>query len=111
MTSEERKEARYQRRLAKRIEKKKELNKKYGNFDEIISFDNLCDAFYKCKKTVSWKASTQKYERNLFKNVYQTRKDIYAGKSVSKGYDRRRNRKLAKYRQSNGQGRCLWYSK
>lgn len=67
MTSEERKEARYQRRVAKRIKKKKELNEKYGNFDEIISFDNLCDAFYQCKKTVSWKASTQKYERNLFK--------------------------------------------
>lgn len=86
MTSEERKEARYQRRVAKRLEKKKELNKKYGNFDDIISFDNLCDAFYQCKKTVSWKASTQKYERNLFKNVYQTRKDIYSGKSISKGF-------------------------
>lgn len=86
MTSEERKEARYQRRVAKRIKKKKELNEKYGNFDEIISFDNLCDAFYQCKKTVSWKASTQKYERSLFKNVYQTREDIYSGKSVSKGF-------------------------
>lgn len=86
MTSEERREARYKRRIARRIEKKKELNEKYGNFDDIISFDNLCDAFYQCKKTVSWKASTQKYERNLFKNVYQTRKDIYAGKSVSKGF-------------------------
>lgn len=30
MTSEERKEARYQRRVAKRIKKKKELNEKYG---------------------------------------------------------------------------------
>lgn len=86
MTSEERKEARYKRRVAKRLEKKKELNEKYGNFDEIISFDNMCEAFYKCKKTVSWKASTQKYERNLFKNVYQTRRDIYSGKSVSKGF-------------------------
>ena len=86
MTSEERKEARYQRRVAKRIKKKKELNEKYGNFDEIISVDNLCDAFYQCKNTVSWKASTQKYERSLFKNVYQTREDIYSGKSVSKGF-------------------------
>lgn len=86
MTSEERKEARYKRRVAKRMEKKKLLNEQYGNFDEIISFDNLCDAFQLCKKTVSWKASTQKYERNLFKNVYQTRRDIYSGKSVSKGF-------------------------
>lgn len=86
MTSEERKEARYQRRVKKRLEKKKLLNEKYGNFDEIISFDNLCDAFYQCKKTVAWKASTQKYERNLFKNVYKTRRDIYNGKTVSKGF-------------------------
>lgn len=86
MTSEERREARYKRRVARRMKKKKELNEKYGNFDEIISFDNLCDAFRECKKTVSWKASTQKYERNLFKNVYLTRKDIYEGRSISKGF-------------------------
>lgn len=53
MTSEERREARYKRRVARRMKKKKELNEKYGNFDEIISFDNLCDAFRECKKTVS----------------------------------------------------------
>lgn len=86
MTSEERREARYKRRVARRMKKKKELNEKYGNFDEIISFDNLCDAFRECKKTVSWKASTQKYERNLFKNVYLTKKDIYEGRSISKGF-------------------------
>lgn len=46
----------------------------------------MCNAFRECKKTVSWKASTQKYERNLFKNVYLTRKDIYEGRSISKGF-------------------------
>jgi hypothetical protein len=86
MTSEERREQRYQRRKAARMAKKQQLNDLYGNFDEIISFDNLCDAFYECKKTVAWKASTQKYERNLFKNVYKTRQDIYDGKTISKGF-------------------------
>lgn len=86
MTSEERHEARYKRRVAAREEKRKLLNDKYGNFDEMISFDALADAFYLCKKTVAWKASTQKYERNLFKNVYMTREAIYAGENISRGF-------------------------
>lgn len=86
MTSEERHEARYKRRVAAREKKRKLLNDKYGNFDEMISFDALADAFYLCKKTVAWKASTQKYERNLFKNVYMTREAIYAGENISRGF-------------------------
>ena len=86
MTSEERHEARYKRRVAAREKKRKLLNDKYGNFDEMISFDALTDAFYLCKKTVAWKASTQKYERNLFKNVYMTREAIYAGENISRGF-------------------------
>lgn len=86
MTSEERHEARYKCRVAAREEKRKLLNDKYGNFDEMISFDALTDAFYLCKKTVAWKASTQKYERNLFKNVYMTREAIYAGENISRGF-------------------------
>lgn len=86
MTSEERHEARYKRRVVAREEKRKLLNDKYGNFDEMISFDALADAFYLCKKTVAWKASTQKYEKNLFKNVYMTREAIYAGENISRGF-------------------------
>lgn len=86
MTSAERHEARYQRRVAKRLEKKKLLNKKYANFDEIISFDNLYDAFFLCRRTVSWKASTQKYQKDIFKNIYITRKKILNGESISKGF-------------------------
>ena len=84
MTSEERHEARYQRRIAKRMEKKKRLNEQYGNFDKIISFDSLYDAFFLCRKSVSWKASTQKYEKDIFKNIYTTRRKIYNGESISK---------------------------
>lgn len=86
MTSEERREARYKRRVEKRNIKKREMNRLFGNFDEIISFDSMYEAFYKCKKTVSWKASTQKYEKDLFKNIYKTRRDIYEGKTISKGF-------------------------
>jgi len=86
MNSQERHEARYQRRKAKRQEKIKKLNEQYGNFDEIFSLDNMVDAFYQCKKSVSWKESTQKYEKNLLKNVYNSQQDVYNGISVSRGF-------------------------
>ena len=57
MNSEERHELRYQRRKQKRQAKKEKMNELYGNFDEIISFDSLCDSFAKCRKSVAWKAS------------------------------------------------------
>lgn len=86
MNSKERHELRYQRRKAKREKKKLELNQQYGDFEKIIDFDVLCDAFKQCKKTVAWKASTQKYEKDLFKNIYITRQKIYNGESISKGF-------------------------
>ena len=86
MTSEERHELRYQRRKQKRQARKEKLNELYGNFDKIISFDSLCDSFAKCRKSVAWKASTQKYEKDLFKNVYLTRQKIYNGENISRGF-------------------------
>ena len=86
MNSKERHEFRYQRRRVKREKKRLELNQQYGNFEEIIDFDCLCDAFKQCKKTVSWKASTQKYEKDLFKNIYETRKKILNNESIAHGF-------------------------
>ena len=86
MTSQERHEARYQRRKAKRSAKQDLLNKKYGDFDKIISFDSLYNSFYQCKKSVSWKASTQKYEANILKNISKTREKLNKGETISKGF-------------------------
>ena len=86
MTSEERHEARYQRRKAKRKKKKDLYNKWYGNYDNIIAFDTLYDAFYLCKRGVSWKGSTQKYEIELTKNIYKTRQEILNGEKITKGF-------------------------
>ena len=86
MTSQERREGRYQRRVAARKAKLDALNKKYGDFDKLIDFDNLYECFNLCKRTVAWKGSTQKYEKDLFKNIYQTRQDLINGIPVSRGF-------------------------
>ena len=88
MTSEERRERRYRRRQAKRKLKLDKINKEYGSFEKIANFDILCDYFEECKKSVSWKSSTQKYEKNLFKNVYNTRKALLNGTFKSNGFHR-----------------------
>ena len=44
MTSEERREARYQRRKAEREAKKQERNENCGCFEAVFSYDNMYDA-------------------------------------------------------------------
>ena len=63
MTSEERHELRFQRRKAKREEKKSDIRNK--TFDDVFSFGNLCAAGESCCKGVRWKASTINFETNL----------------------------------------------
>ena len=65
MTSKERHEARFQRRRAKRNEKKEIKMQEIGDYDKVFSYINLYEAFYKCKQGVRWKASVQKYEALL----------------------------------------------
>ncbi len=66
MTSVERHEARYQRRKARRLQKKQEAES--ATFDEVMSYSNLCDAGRKCCNNVRWKTSTQNFEMNLLSN-------------------------------------------
>lgn len=80
MTSEERREARYQRRKAKRELRRKELNALYGDFNKAISFEELVKAFYECRKGVNWKLSVQKYGAKLYENILHTRANLSAGK-------------------------------
>lgn len=76
MNSIERREARYQRRRAKRLARHKELNKLYGNFDKAISFEELVKSFYECRKGVNWKLSTQKYGAKLYENSIKTHRAL-----------------------------------
>ena len=56
MTSEERHEARYQRRVAARQQKKCERNSEAENFEAVFSYKNLYAAYKCCRKGVAWKA-------------------------------------------------------
>ena len=86
MTSEERKEARYQRRRAKRIQKKQE---KYGlcdDFESVFSYANLYQSYRKCRKGVAWKSSVQKYITQAPLLVEQTHRVLHTGKFRTSGF-------------------------
>lgn len=84
MTSEERHELRYQRRKARREEKKKEKNTR--RFREVFSYGNLYRSYKKCRRGVSWKASTQKYIVQAPVLVQKTKQLLWTGKFRSSGF-------------------------
>jgi len=81
MTSKERREARYQRRIAARLKRKDKLLQ-YDNFENIVNFDSLYAAYEKCLSGVSWKESVQKYRVNVMLNLLETRRKLLAGESI-----------------------------
>ena len=85
MTSEERREARYQRRKARRTEKRNAL-KKSMDFDETFTYTNLYRAYKKCRRGVAWKASTQKYIAQAPLEVYQTFERLQKGTFKTDGF-------------------------
>ena len=72
MTSEERREIRYQRRKAKRDEARLKRSMACGDFDEVFSFRHLYLSAKKCCKGVYWKSSTQRYIGDLIPNIALT---------------------------------------
>ena len=86
MTSEERREARYQRRKAEREAKKQERNENCGCFEAVFSYDNMYDAYKQTRKGVLWKSSVQTYKANALANVYKTRVELLSGRYKSRGF-------------------------
>lgn len=86
MTSAERREGRYQRRVALRTEKKARSCAQYDNYDAVFSFAHLYQAYRKCRRNVAWKASVQKYIATAPLNVYQTYRRLMAGTYKSPGF-------------------------
>jgi len=86
MTSLERREARYQRRVAGRAERKEKKLSQYDSFDLIADIDNLCASFQRSKKGVSWKESVQRYEANMLRNILKTYRLLLAGKNIQHGF-------------------------
>jgi len=85
MTSTERREARYRRRVAGRLKKKEKLSQ-YDNFENIVDFDNLFAAYRECLKGVSWKESVQKYAMNAMRNLLETRRKLLNGEDINDGF-------------------------
>lgn len=86
MTSEERKEVRYQRRKAKRLEAKERNTLTFDDFDKVFTYEHLFQSYRMCRKNVRWKSSTQKYISNAPLNVYDTYKRLHNGTFKSEGF-------------------------
>jgi len=86
MTSEERREGRYQRRKAMRDKKRAEKLSPFDDFSLITDPNNLYKAFRSSRKGVSWKESTQRYEMNIFQNICETIRKLEAGENVQNGF-------------------------
>lgn len=86
MTSEERREARYQRRAQKRQARRLALSKSCGDFEDVFSYDNLYQSGHICCRGVAWKSSTQMYRFNLVTNTAATRRALLNGTYKSRGF-------------------------
>lgn len=86
MTSEERREARYKRRVEKRRQKKLVKQAVYDDFSRVFSYGNLYRAYKRCRCGVAWKASVQKYIANAPLNILQTWNELETGKFKSPGF-------------------------
>lgn len=86
MTSEERKEARYKRRKARRKEKKRPIIEKY-NFSRVASLNSLDEAAKQAARGVSWKASVQRYRMNQLEYIYDTHERLMNGEDIRRGFN------------------------
>ena len=65
MNSKERREARYQRRKAKRLAHRLAVAEEHKDIEELFSFESLYDSYMLCKRNTNWKASVQRYGLRL----------------------------------------------
>lgn len=87
MTSlERRREKRYQRRKARREQRKAERCARYDDFRRIVSYNALNQANRISRKNVCWKASVQRYQMNLLRNIHDTHNALFARQDISKGF-------------------------
>lgn len=79
MTSEERREARYQRRREKRQRRLQARNDAIGPLEKAFSYRAMFLAGKKCCNGVRWKQSTQNFELHLFSGTAVRRRQILNG--------------------------------
>lgn len=76
MTSQERHEARYQRRKAKRQERKQARCDALGPINKVFSYRKMFMYGRKCCNGVRWKQSVQNFEAHLFSGTAKRRKNV-----------------------------------
>ena len=86
MTSADRREARFQRRRAKRTAARLKRSMECGDFEEVFSFRHLYLSGKKCCKGVYWKNSTQRYIGNLIANTAKLHRELLDGTFKHKGF-------------------------
>lgn len=85
MNSIERREARYQRRKAKREEMKIKRNEGH-TFQKASEFGALRRSFYQARKGTNWKASVQRYGCNIMRNSYTLSNKLRNHQNISRGF-------------------------
>lgn len=86
MTSQERHEARYQRRRAARRARQEARCAALGSLEEVFSYHTMFKYGRKCCNGVRWKQSTQNFERHLFSHTAKQRRRILAKRWRPKKY-------------------------
>lgn len=86
MTSAERHEARYQRRKAKRLAKRRAYLDQFDNFDCITDFSALIRANWEARRGVLWKASVMRYNTNFIRNALRARDMLRSGQDTRQGF-------------------------
>lgn len=79
MTSEERREARYQRRQARRIANRRKRSEAVGTLEDVFNYHDLFFSGKQCCNGVRWKQSTQNFELHLFSGTARRRREVLDG--------------------------------
>jgi hypothetical protein len=86
MTSAERRLARYRGRQEARQTRRDIYARQFDDYNVLADADNLCRAFRKAKRGVSWKESARRFEASLLPNIAELRRKLLAGDSVQSGF-------------------------
>ncbi len=96
--TERRKEARYQRRKAKRLERKRKYCERYDNLDVVIDGNNIYQAYRNCYKGYGWKEPAQRFRINLLKNIYEQKRKHVQKENLCIGFNEFNIRERGKMR-------------
>jgi hypothetical protein len=86
MNSKERKQARYERRMARRERIHRGHIAEYDDFSRITNPNNLYQAFKKARRGVGWKESVQRFDASWLSNINIIYKKLINKEDVSSGF-------------------------